>query len=43
LSAERDAAWARIETASFLTLNEKRRAAGFGPVDGGDVIGPSQT
>jgi phage portal protein BeeE len=38
LSAERDAMWSRIEQASFLTLNEKRRAAGLGPVDGGDVV-----
>jgi HK97 family phage portal protein len=41
LSAERDAMWSRIENASFLTLNEKRRAAGFGPVEGGD--GPPST
>jgi HK97 family phage portal protein len=28
LAAERDAAWARIESASFLTTEEKRRLAG---------------
>ena len=36
LSAEREALWMRLEKASFLTLNEKRAAAGYGPVDGGD-------
>ena len=36
LSAEREALWSRIEAASFLTLNEKRRTAGLGPVEGGD-------
>lgn len=42
LGAERDAMWSRIEQASFLTLNEKRRAAGLGPVEGGDVITSTQ-
>ena len=42
LSAERDAMWSRIEQASFLTLNEKRRAAGLGPVEGGDVVTSTQ-
>ena len=32
LAAENEAAWARLETASFLTREEKRRLAGF---DGG--------
>jgi HK97 family phage portal protein len=31
LSAEREALWARIERASFLTLDEKRAAVGYGP------------
>ncbi len=37
LSAEREALWARLERASFLTLNEKRAAVGYGPVEGGDA------
>jgi len=41
LSAEREALWSRIEAASFLTLNEKRRTAGLGPVEGGDSVSPS--
>ena len=32
LSAERDAAWRRIDQASFLTDAEKREAAGYSPV-----------
>ncbi|MEI9900802.1 MAG: phage portal protein [Hyphomicrobium sp.] len=31
LSAEREALWARIDKASFLTLDEKRAAVGYGP------------
>ncbi|MFA5900721.1 MAG: phage portal protein [Hyphomicrobium sp.] len=31
LSAEREALWARIERASFLTQDEKRAAVGYGP------------
>ncbi len=33
LSAEREAHWTRIESASFLTANEKREALGFLPID----------
>lgn len=36
LSSEREALWARLERASFLTLNEKRAAAGYSPLPGGD-------
>ena len=36
LSTEREALWARVERATFLTRNEKRAAVGYGPVDGGD-------
>ncbi len=32
LAAEREALWARLEKASFLTRNEKRAAVGYGPV-----------
>ncbi|MEO8421063.1 MAG: phage portal protein [Hyphomicrobium sp.] len=31
LSAEREALWARIDKVSFLTLDEKRAAVGYGP------------
>ncbi|MEZ5923905.1 MAG: phage portal protein [Hyphomicrobiaceae bacterium] len=31
LSAEREALWARVEKASFLTVDEKRAAVGYGP------------
>jgi phage portal protein BeeE len=34
LSAEREALWARVERASFLTADEKRAAVGYGPVGG---------
>ena len=32
LSAERDQLWARLEKANFLTADEKRAAAGYGPL-----------
>ena len=38
LAADRAAQWERVANASFLTLNEKRDAAGYGPVEGGDTI-----
>ena len=37
LSAEREALWSRLERSSFLTVNEKRAAVGYGPVEGGDA------
>jgi len=39
LSADRAALWARVTAAPFLTLNEKREAVGYGPVEGGDRLG----
>jgi HK97 family phage portal protein len=39
LSTEREALWTRIDKATFLTPNEKRAAAGYGPLDDGDIIG----
>jgi HK97 family phage portal protein len=33
LAADREALWARLEAASFLTNDEKRTAAGYGPRD----------
>jgi HK97 family phage portal protein len=32
LSAEREALWARVERATFLTVDEKRAAVGYGPM-----------
>lgn len=32
LAPEREALWSRLERASFLTLEEKRAAAGYGPI-----------
>jgi len=39
LSADRAALWQRVTSAPFLTLNEKRAATGYAPVEGGDVFG----
>ena len=39
LALERETVWDRLTNAAFLTLNEKRQAAGYSPVDGGDVVG----
>jgi phage portal protein BeeE len=39
LSADRSALWARVTAAPFLTLNEKRMAVGYAPVEGGDGFG----
>ncbi|RDV02159.1 phage portal protein [Undibacter mobilis] len=38
LSADRAALWERVSKAPFLTVNEKRAAAGYGAVAGGDVV-----
>jgi HK97 family phage portal protein len=39
LAADRSALWERVTNASFLTVNEKREATGYGPVEGGDRLG----
>ena len=39
LSADRAALWQRVTDAPFLTLNEKRAAAGYAPVESGDRLG----
>ncbi|CAN5415597.1 phage portal protein [soil metagenome] len=39
LSADRAALWDRVSNATFLTLNERRDAVGYGPVQGGDRLG----
>ena len=38
LAPEREALWSRLDKATFLTANEKREAAGYGPIDGGDIL-----
>jgi phage portal protein BeeE len=38
LSSDRAALWERVTKAPFLTINEKRAAAGYGAVEGGDVV-----
>ncbi len=38
LSFDRAALWERVSTATFLTVNEKRAAVGYAPVEGGDVF-----
>ncbi|MHA1599904.1 MAG: phage portal protein, partial [Alphaproteobacteria bacterium] len=38
LALRREKIWRRLQLADFLTVNEKREAAGFGPVAGGDVV-----
>ena len=38
LAEARQALWSKLNEASFLTVNEKRAAAGYGPVEGGDTV-----
>jgi HK97 family phage portal protein len=38
LAADRTAQWDRVSNAPFLTVNEKRAATGYGPIDGGDTL-----
>ncbi|NBT85323.1 MAG: phage portal protein [Alphaproteobacteria bacterium] len=38
LAPRREAAWNKIANADFLTLNEKRHAVGYSPIEGGDVL-----
>ncbi|MDT3687359.1 MAG: phage portal protein [Pseudorhodoplanes sp.] len=38
LSFDRAALWERVSAAPFLTVNEKRAAVGYAPVEGGDVF-----
>ncbi|MDE1151396.1 MAG: phage portal protein [Micavibrio sp.] len=38
LAPRRAETWSRITAASFMTLNEKRRAFGLAPLDGGDTL-----
>ncbi len=38
LALERETVWDRLSNASFLTMNERRAAAGYSPVEGGDAL-----
>jgi HK97 family phage portal protein len=38
LAAAREAVWDKLSAADFLTVNEKRAAAGYSPVPGGDAL-----
>jgi len=38
LAQVREGLWARLAGADFLTVNEKRAAAGYSPIEGGDVL-----
>jgi HK97 family phage portal protein len=38
LAQDRESTWDKLNAATFLTLNEKRAAAGYGAVEGGDVV-----
>jgi HK97 family phage portal protein len=38
LATAREAVWEKLNAADFLTLNEKRAAAGYSPVPGGDML-----
>ncbi|KIZ33099.1 MULTISPECIES: phage portal protein [Rhodopseudomonas] len=38
LAADRAALWERVSAAPFLTLNEKREATGYAPIEGGDRL-----
>ncbi|MDR0631363.1 MAG: phage portal protein [Holosporales bacterium] len=38
LAAKRDYIWSTIQSASFLTINEKREALGYGPIAGGSAL-----
>ncbi len=38
LAEVRQGLWDKLNAAQFLTVNEKRAAAGYSPIDGGDVL-----
>ncbi len=43
LTSEREALWERVRQSDFLTINEKRAAVGYGPLDTGDRLGRTVT
>lgn len=38
LALRRDTQWNKLQATDFLTINEKRHAIGYGPIEGGDVL-----
>ncbi len=38
LAEARESLWSKLNGADFLTVNEKRAAAGYSPVEGGDAV-----
>jgi HK97 family phage portal protein len=38
LAAKRDNLWKRVDSCSFLTVNEKRNMVGLSPISGGDYV-----
>ncbi len=38
LAPRREEVWAKLSKADFLTLNEKRKAVGYAPLEGGDTL-----
>jgi HK97 family phage portal protein len=38
LACRREEVWSKFESASFLTINEKRKAMGYPPISGGDTL-----
>lgn len=43
LAQRRESLWTKIQAAEFLTINEKRQAIGYGPVEGGDCLKLKET
>jgi HK97 family phage portal protein len=38
LAVRRDTQWNKLQSTDFLTINEKRHAVGYGPIEGGDIL-----
>ena len=43
LTLRRERLWEKLGRAGFLTVNEKRAAAGYAPIEGGDVLAAAST
>jgi HK97 family phage portal protein len=43
LTGKRELQWDKISKATFLTINEKREAVGYAPMNGGDVLDKDQS
>ena len=42
LASRRDHLWDKLQQADFITINEKRAALGYGPLEGRDVLAAAQ-